>query len=101
MEHGQGRRGRGRAEAGQQKAAETRAESRAPKLRIENRRGLQSGPWYTSVPEQAFHVIGVGQATSDLPEHRHMKGVDGGYTGEEGWTLDMRTRGMGGLDKTM
>ena len=26
-----------------------------------------------------------------------MKGVDGGYTGEKGVTLDQRARGMGGL----
>lgn len=45
----------------------------------------------------SFHVIGVGQGTSDLPEHRHMKGVDGGYTGEVGVSLDQRTRGMGGV----
>ncbi len=44
-----------------------------------------------------FHIIGVGQGTSDLPEHSHMKGVDGGYTGERGVTLDMRARGMGGV----
>lgn len=45
----------------------------------------------------AFHIIGIGQATSDLPEHAHMKGVDGGYTGEKGVTLDQRARGMGGV----
>jgi hypothetical protein len=43
------------------------------------------------------HIIGEHQGTSDLPEHRHMKGVDGGYTGEKGVTLDQRARGMGGL----
>ena len=48
----------------------------------------------------AFHIIGVGQTTSDLPEHRHMKGVDGGYTGEKGITLDQRTRGMGGVQSS-
>ena len=48
----------------------------------------------------AFHVIGVGQGTSDLPEHAHMKGVDGGYTGEKGVTLDQRTRGMGGVQSS-
>jgi hypothetical protein len=48
----------------------------------------------------AFHIIGVGQVTSDLPEHRHMKGVDGGYTGEKGITLDQRTRGMGGVQSS-
>ena len=44
-----------------------------------------------------MHIIGEHQGTSDLPEHRHMKGVDGGYTGEKGVTLDQRARGMGGL----
>lgn len=29
-----------------------------------------------------------------------MKGVDGGYTGEKGLTLDMRTRGMGGVQSS-
>ena len=48
----------------------------------------------------SFHIIGVGQVTSDLPEHRHMKGVDGGYTGEKGITLDQRTRGMGGVQSS-
>lgn len=48
----------------------------------------------------SFHVIGIGQGTSDLPEHRHMKGVDGGYTGERGVTLDQRTRGMGGVQSS-
>ncbi|KAL1523259.1 hypothetical protein AB1Y20_018209 [Prymnesium parvum] len=45
----------------------------------------------------SFHIIGLCQGTSDLPEHAHMKGVDGGYTGEKGVTLDMRARGMGGV----
>ena len=45
----------------------------------------------------SFHVIGIAQGTSDLPEHSHMKGVDGGYTGEKGITLDQRARGMGGV----
>lgn len=44
----------------------------------------------------AFHVIGVCQGTSDLPEHQHMRGVPGGYTGEGDITLDQRARGMGG-----
>ena len=44
-----------------------------------------------------MHIIGEHQGTSDLPEHQHMKGVDGGYTGEKGVTLDQRARGMGGL----
>lgn len=47
--------------------------------------------------DAAVHVIGRGQVTSDLPEHAHMKGVDGGYTKELGMTVDQRTRGMGGL----
>ena len=52
----------------------------------------QCAPWCGSV-----HIIGEHQGTSDLPEHRHMKGVDGGYTGEKGVSLDQRARGMGGL----
>lgn len=48
----------------------------------------------------AFHVIGLDQGTSDLPEHAHMKGVDGGYTGEKGVTLDQRARGMGGVQSS-
>ncbi|KAG8464487.1 hypothetical protein KFE25_003550 [Diacronema lutheri] len=47
--------------------------------------------------DAAVHVIGRGQVTSDLPEHAHMKGVDGGYTAEAGVTVDQRSRGMGGL----
>jgi len=42
----------------------------------------------------------VCQGTSDLPEHAHMKGVDGGYTGEKGITLDQRARGMGGVQSS-
>jgi len=47
----------------------------------------------------SFHIIGLGQGMSDLPEHAHMKGVPGGYTPEEGTslTVDERTRGMGGV----
>merc|ERR1719352_2099322 len=30
----------------------------------------------------SFHIVGMSQGCSDLPEHAHMKGVDGGYTGE-------------------
>lgn len=48
----------------------------------------------------SFHVIAISQGTSDLPEHAHMKGVDGGYTGEKGLTLDMRARGMGGVNSS-
>mmetsp|Transcript_20646 Transcript_20646/g.63082 ORF Transcript_20646/g.63082 Transcript_20646/m.63082 type:complete len:454 (-) Transcript_20646:1793-3154(-) len=43
-----------------------------------------------------LHIIGIDQGCSDLPEHAHMKGVDGGYTGEMGVTIDQRARGMGG-----
>jgi len=46
----------------------------------------------------AFHVVGIEQGCSDLPEHRHMKGVAGGYTNDaDGLTLDQRARGMGGV----
>jgi hypothetical protein len=48
----------------------------------------------------SFHIIGIEQGTSELPEHRHMKGIDGGYTGEKGVTLDMRARGMGGVQSS-
>lgn len=40
-----------------------------------------------------LHIIGTDQVTSDLPEHRHLKGkpFDGNLT------VDQRTRGLGGL----
>lgn len=40
-----------------------------------------------------LHIIGRDQGTSDLPEHRHLKGkpFDGNLT------VDQRTRGLGGL----
>src|SRR5439155_3758755 len=40
-----------------------------------------------------LHIIGKDQVTSDLPEHRHLKGkpFDGNLT------VDQRTRGLGGL----
>jgi alpha-glucosidase len=40
-----------------------------------------------------LHIIGKDQVTSDLPEHRHLKGkpFDGSLT------VDQRTRGLGGL----
>ena len=40
-----------------------------------------------------LHIIGKDQVTSDLPEHRHLKGkpFDGNLT------ADQRTRGLGGL----
>lgn len=40
-----------------------------------------------------LHIIGRDQVTSDLPEHRHLKGkpFDGALT------VDQRTRGLGGL----
>jgi hypothetical protein len=43
-----------------------------------------------------FHVIGKDEQTSDLPEFKHMKGVqyeDQGITTD----IDRRTRGMGGI----
>ena len=42
----------------------------------------------------------VHGSVTDLPEHRHMRDVDGGYTGEEGRDLDSRARGMGGLQSS-
>ena len=39
-----------------------------------------------------LHIIGKDQVTSDLPEHRHLKGKP--YDGE--LTIDERTRGVGG-----
>jgi len=43
--------------------------------------------------EAELHVIGEDQVTSDLPEHRHLKGkpFDGNLD------VDQRTRGLGGL----
>jgi DUF1680 family protein len=43
----------------------------------------------------SLHIIGKDQVTSDLPEHRHMKGkIIPEYNG---LTVDQRTRGLGGL----
>ncbi|MBE3070028.1 MAG: hypothetical protein IMZ66_07310 [Planctomycetes bacterium] len=39
-----------------------------------------------------LHIIGAAQVTSDLPEHRHMKGKP--FDGQ--LTIDERTRGVGG-----
>lgn len=39
----------------------------------------------------------VPQVTSDLPEHRHMRGVVGSYSNDCDTTIDERTRGVGGL----
>jgi len=43
----------------------------------------------------ALHLIGKDQVTSDLPEHRHLKGRKLDHYG--GLTVDQRTRGLGGL----
>jgi hypothetical protein len=40
-----------------------------------------------------LHIIGRNQVTSDLPEHRHLKGKP--FDGK--LTVDQRTRGLGGL----
>lgn len=40
-----------------------------------------------------LHIIGKDQVTSDLPEHRHLKGKP--FDGK--LTVDQRTRGLGGL----
>jgi hypothetical protein len=40
-----------------------------------------------------LHIIGRNQVTSDLPEHRHLKGKP--FDGRQ--TVDERTRGLGGL----
>ncbi|BCM94331.1 hypothetical protein IAD21_06238 [Abditibacteriota bacterium] len=42
-----------------------------------------------------LHIIGKNQVTSDLPEHREMKGKKIPEYG--GLTVDERTRGLGGL----
>lgn len=42
-----------------------------------------------------LHIIGRDQVTSDLPEHRHLKGKK--LEGYHGLTVDERTRGLGGL----
>ena len=41
------------------------------------------------------HIIGKDQVTSDLPEHRHLKGK--AIQSYGGKTVDERTRGLGGL----
>ena len=41
-----------------------------------------------------LHVIGRDQVTSDLPEHRHLKGKT--LPEFDGLTVDQRTRGLGG-----
>jgi len=42
-----------------------------------------------------LHIIGRDQVTSDLPEHRHLKGKP--LEEYHGLTVDERTRGLGGL----
>jgi hypothetical protein len=42
-----------------------------------------------------LHIIGRDQVTSDLPEHRHLKGKP--LDEYHGLTVDQRTRGLGGL----
>lgn len=42
-----------------------------------------------------LHIIGKDQVTSDLPEHREIKGVK--IPEYNGLTVDERTRGLGGL----
>jgi len=42
-----------------------------------------------------LHIIGREQVTSDLPEHRHLKGKK--LEEYDGLTVDERTRGLGGL----
>jgi hypothetical protein len=42
-----------------------------------------------------LHIIGREQVTSDLPEHRHLKGKK--LDRYNGLTVDERTRGLGGL----
>jgi hypothetical protein len=42
-----------------------------------------------------LHIIGREQVTSDLPEHRHLKGKK--LERYNGLTVDQRTRGLGGL----
>jgi hypothetical protein len=42
-----------------------------------------------------LHIIGREQVTSDLPEHRHLKGKK--LEQYHGLTVDQRTRGLGGL----
>jgi hypothetical protein len=42
-----------------------------------------------------LHIIGREQVTSDLPEHRHLKGRK--LEEHHGLTVDERTRGLGGL----
>jgi alpha-glucosidase len=48
--------------------------------------------WNLKQAGAELHVIGKNQVTSDLPEHRHLKGKP--FDGEQ--TVDQRTRGLGG-----
>jgi len=54
---------------------------------------LPNAVYNLTVAGAELHIIGKDQVTSDLPEHRHLKGkpFDGSLT------VDQRTRGLGGL----
>src|SRR6516164_709539 len=43
-----------------------------------------------------LHIIGKDQVTSDLPEHRHLKG-NKNFDAKRQLDIDARTRGVGGL----
>jgi len=56
-------------------------------------KNLPNATYNLAVAGAELHIIGKDQVTSDLPEHRHLKGkpFDGNLT------VDQRTRGLGGL----
>lgn len=54
---------------------------------------LPNALYNLTVAGAELHIIGKDQVTSDLPEHRHLKGKP--FDGK--LTVDQRTRGLGGL----
>ena len=54
---------------------------------------LPNALYNLTVAGAELHIIGRDQVTSDLPEHRHLKGKP--FDGK--LTVDQRTRGLGGL----
>src|SRR5256714_11173147 len=56
-------------------------------------RNLPNGRYNLKMAGAELHIIGKDQVTSDLPEHRHLKGKP--FDGD--LTVDQRTRGLGGL----
>ena len=56
-------------------------------------KNLPDALYNLTVAGAELHIIGKDQVTSDLPEHRHLKGKP--FDGK--LTVDERTRGLGGL----